>query len=215
MLAQFFLAGYVATVEQWKRFSDEWDTALKNGPKALAYIKMAEAESRKDQFIGWNEQDRDVKVTELADIIIGRSTMFGVSAILSWGSYQSVQSEYPAHYINPYALLFHSIIDTAVRRMISLSILDKIEFIFDEQGKDGIKASESYRLAKDELPEDIRNHVSGLPTHRSDRDLLPLQAADMAARQVRRCFYENEPHINDISQYVFRPLLQRLNLFRT
>ncbi len=207
----FVLAGYVSTVERWKSFSDDWDIALKSGIKPLEHFKAAEAESLRKQFHGWSEEDRDAKVAELADIVI-RHAMFGLSAILSWESYQSVQGEYPAHYINPYALLFHSIINSAVHRMNRLCIDDKIEFIFDDQGMDGVNAVRNYRLAKDELPQAIRDRVSGLPMHRHDKDLLPLQSADMAAWQVRRCFYENRHHINDISQYAFRPLLQRLNV---
>ncbi len=208
----FVLAGYVSTVERWKTFSDEWEMALKSGPKTLEYFKSTEAESRKrGQFDGWSTQERDAKLEELADVLI-RNAMFGISAVLSWESYTSVQSEYPAHYLNPYALLYHAAISITVRRMRRLQIEDKIEFVFDEQGRDGVRASESYRLAKDDLPKDIRKYVSGLPIHRADSDFPPLQAADMAAWQVRRCFYENEQHINDISQYKFRAMLEKLNV---
>jgi hypothetical protein len=55
----FVLAGYVSTVDNWKKFSNEWKAALKSGPRELDYFKMVEAHSLKEQFCGWTKYDRD------------------------------------------------------------------------------------------------------------------------------------------------------------
>ena len=49
------LAGFVADHEQWGKFSDEWDSALKE-PPGLGYFKMTEAANMGGEFAeenGW------------------------------------------------------------------------------------------------------------------------------------------------------------------
>ena len=52
----FVLAGYLATVEDWCGFADDWKALLHQGPKPLDYIKGYEAFGFNKQFIGWNTQ---------------------------------------------------------------------------------------------------------------------------------------------------------------
>src|ERR1700730_4068983 len=51
----FVLAGYLARVNNWPYFSDDWDKALRKAP-AIDYLKASEAFHRTDpksQFYGW------------------------------------------------------------------------------------------------------------------------------------------------------------------
>lgn len=206
----FVLAGYVSSVDRWKIFSDDWSVALRNGPKCLEYFKAAEAESLKEQFRGWNAPDRDAKTYELANIILNNA-WFGVSSILVWSAYEAIQQQYPQHRMNPYIILFYSVIRTVVQRLKQAQSTEKVEFIFDIQGKDGDLARRSYIEAFDYLPQDTRDYVASPPIYRSEKDFIPLQSADMVSWQVRRCFYENESIGGDnTDKWSFRPLLKQL-----
>ena len=54
----FVLAGYSATVPTWERFVDDWQVVIDATP-AIKYFKMAEAESLKGEFQGFDARDRD------------------------------------------------------------------------------------------------------------------------------------------------------------
>jgi hypothetical protein len=45
----FVLGGLIATVEQWKDFSIEWDSRLKTEP-TIRYLKMNEAQTMRGEF---------------------------------------------------------------------------------------------------------------------------------------------------------------------
>jgi hypothetical protein len=67
----FVLAGFVASAGRWATFSNEWQSAL-DEPPGLAYFKMSEAESLREEFSirkGWTEQKRDDRLITFARII--------------------------------------------------------------------------------------------------------------------------------------------------
>jgi hypothetical protein len=61
-----------------------------------------------------------------------------------------------------------------------------IEFIFDEQ--EGVQADIdfSFDVMKRSLPRGVQKLISGRPIYKSDKLVLPLQAADMLAWHLRR-----------------------------
>jgi hypothetical protein len=64
------LAGFVASVLEWIKFSDAWQAELDKSPK-LKYFKMTEAHSLRGQFdrnLGWTESERDKRVRKFARI---------------------------------------------------------------------------------------------------------------------------------------------------
>src|SRR3989304_2601382 len=52
----FMMGGWLANVETWERFSDDWHKELGKSP-AIAYFKHWEAKSLSDQFAGWSGTD--------------------------------------------------------------------------------------------------------------------------------------------------------------
>lgn len=206
----FVLAGHISPVERWKQFTDDWDAALKSGPKQLQYFKMSEANSLKFQFLGWDEEARDAKLKELAKIIKDH-VMFSIRAVLWRADLEYVQKQYAAYRIQPYELLFHHLMPRVVARVMGLGIEEKIDFVFDDQGDAGDQATASYRQAEEFIPQEMLEYVAGPPNHRCDRTFLPLQAADMLAWQVRRFCYENEHKGQAINEYVMRPTMKYLD----
>jgi hypothetical protein len=93
-----------------------------------------------------------------------------------------IVDEFKLSFNSPYLLCFFGII-------IRMSIykrqkLNNIEcdYIFDEQGLVGIFASEVFKLLKNES---LRQRLDSLPIFRDDKRVLPLQAADLYAWNVR------------------------------
>jgi hypothetical protein len=207
----FVLAGYVSTVNRWKDFSDAWDGALKSGPRPLPYFKMQHAAfSNKGVFKGWTKSERDKKIMELANIVKSYA-MFGVCAALWWDEFAAVQKKYPHYPINPYSLLFNYTMFLAITHVMHLKLEETIDFVFDEQGQDGRVAYQSYEFAKVTIPSGMLQYIAGPPSHKSDRIVLPLQAADMLAWQSRRFCAENEKHGKNFKDYKFHPAMKFLD----
>jgi hypothetical protein len=84
----FLLAGFVARGEQWLKFSEHWDEALK-GPPKLDYFKMWEAEALEEQFKGWTEEERDIRLSRLVGIIKDH-VLISVSSEVYHRDYQEI-----------------------------------------------------------------------------------------------------------------------------
>lgn len=188
----FTLAGFVASRDSWDKFTEEWDKALAGPPRPLKYFKMVEANSLKEQFLDWTEDERNLKLCELASII-RQYAQFAIRATLGWKDFKDVQAQY-AYPQEPYDALFQTIMALAVKGAMRLPMPDKVEFIFDEQGDAGKRARETFEMAKEFLPPELLEYVPYEPLHRSDREFIPLQAADMYAWQSRRFFADHEIH---------------------
>src|SRR5208282_1212025 len=64
----FSMGGWVASVEAWENFSDDWDRELHRAP-AIPYFKQKEANSKTEQFAGWAEADINLKTFRLAQVV--------------------------------------------------------------------------------------------------------------------------------------------------
>ena len=64
----FLMAGWVADVETWESFSDDWDSVLRR-PPAISYFKHHEAKAQSEQFEGFTPKQADRKILELALVI--------------------------------------------------------------------------------------------------------------------------------------------------
>ena len=64
----YVLAGFVATVEEWKAVATEWARILER--EGLRYFKMSEAMALDGQFRrGWTAPLRDKLIMELIDVV--------------------------------------------------------------------------------------------------------------------------------------------------
>ena len=57
----FVMAGFVAPAEEWAKFSDSWDAALRMAPR-IRILKTNHAMRLNGEFRGWTEQARDEKL---------------------------------------------------------------------------------------------------------------------------------------------------------
>lgn len=180
------LAGYIANADQWKAFSDEWDTELRSEPK-LAHLKMSQANVKDGPFRGWDTLAIERKVTRLAEII-NRHAIGGIAVIVSNEAYRKIAEGYlPSTMDHPYWLCYSKIVMETLEVYGREGNGEKINFVFDTQGEGyerrALLMHDNWREIFEASP---YGNLLGSLTFGNDLELMPLQAADMLAWHVRR-----------------------------
>jgi len=164
----FVLGGYVLPVEQWKPLSDAWAGELRRRP-SVEYFKMSDAEYGDGPFEGMPEEFRKLKVNELAGVI-GRFKPKPITAHLEWSDYASiVRGNVHLKIDNPYAILFYQILRTSYDWQIQLNRTSpevgfhRVDFVFDKQGKAGVRAFQWHDGLHDVLPEPYKSMLGSTP----------------------------------------------------
>jgi hypothetical protein len=177
------LAGFITTVEAWQRFSDSWRNALDKKPK-LKYLRMVEARRRKDQFNGFSEAQRDARMQEFYSVIEDAKPI-GIASMIRWEDFKEFSRWFESP-VSVYSVLYNNIMFNVLNVVRKRFRDQKVEIVFDDQGVTGTKAASINDWATLSLSSKYRNVLSGRPVHRSDKDVMPLQAADVLAWHLRR-----------------------------
>jgi hypothetical protein len=179
------LAGFVGRAEVWHEFSGRWKDALNEHPK-IDYFRMVEAHRRRDQFREHSEQQRDDRVAKLGGLIgDAKQHLHAVASVVWWEDF----AEFRQHFTNPiqaYIVLFQSTVLTVLDTVRLQYPGEQVELIFDDQGLLGSKAASINDWCNLSLSHRYRKLLAGRPVHRSDKVVIPLQAADFLAWHIRR-----------------------------
>lgn len=182
---RLFMAGYLNRADRWALFADAWDEELRAAP-SISYLKMVEANNLRGEFRGWSEEDKDEKLRGLARVI-RHFTPFSFQFSLDRQPFnQAIKPIAPRGLGNPHFLCVFGIASSVARCAHREGVKDPIKFIFDTQ--QGVSEDIQLLFADmlSDLPRGARKLISGLPQFEDDKDLLPLQAADMLAWHIRR-----------------------------
>lgn len=171
------LAGWVAPARNWADFSNDWDDVLRMSPR-IEYFKFSEAMGFNGEFNGISKESRDLKLKLLMQVI-EKHSLFGVSSIIFKDVFDAWFGDDQVHG-NPYFMLFYALVANVVRHAPA-DISEKIEFIFDNQPGQERIIRENWDSFINRIPEEYRGRIAGSPIFRDDRDILPLQAADLHA----------------------------------
>jgi hypothetical protein len=174
----FVLAGYVSDTNRWKRFSDQWQMALDIPPR-LEIVKIQHAFRPEEGWARLNKTQIDERLKRFASII-HKHVDFGVVVFSSWDDIRRVKRDlFGSERVKfPwYNMLFHGVMATVVAHLQVHKIKDKVDFIFDEQGILGKIANAQFDEIFKTLPVEMQQSIGGRPIHRSDKEILPLQAA--------------------------------------
>jgi hypothetical protein len=217
--------GLIGRAGQWAVFYDRWDQCLHTTPR-IDYFKMREAERRTGQFRGFTDEQRDQKLlalTRTLDQLEIEIIYAGLDVTIFAELLQPLNAK-PAD--KPYFYTFYSMIQSSLYELRERGERDRFEVIFDEQKSLGPRVKYWYPYVREALERSHPYAESMLPVEplfRSDRDVLPLQAADMVASVVRRLFLV-EPNefawvgsellkhvtVSAYSQFFGRPEIRRL-----
>jgi hypothetical protein len=196
----FILAGYLMEEPRWVDFASRWHAQLKRD-YPVDYSRMADAEEGTGPYSGMDSVFRKRKVRDLAEVIRDCHPT-ALACIMSWKDYMAhIKEQVDPRLDNPYSVLFFKIMamsaelqkrfnegipeEIKVRHGIAIKPVD---FIFDDQGPAGLKCLQWYAALRERVSEPDRTIIANTPQFKDDRDLNPLQAADMLAWHVRRSF---------------------------
>jgi hypothetical protein len=215
----FVLSGYLATAEEWAAFSEEWGAELAVEP-SIKYFKMKEAASGRGQFEGHKRELIDFRISKLVSII-ERHEIRGITVALDSDAFTEVMLPYftpltlPGDAVkmltNPYFHCFYQLIVVLLTAQQQTGVIEPIDFIFDNQGKEGREIREHwYVLRNMPSPNDgeLREMLVGEPTFDDDKRMMPLQAADLSAWQYRN--FMNALADSQDEHFAPNPIMARL-----
>jgi hypothetical protein len=192
----FILAGYIASAENWERFSNEWEKTLKpEDGMNLGVLKMADVyrnRVRGSRYYGWADDQRDQRLKSLIKVINSHA-LHGIVSIVPYKTYDAfIKGKFnPPSLDRACFLSFFGIMTRLLAVAQQLKLDDRIDFIFDSQDSENkpLLMAEYDRFISLAPPE-IRALSGGYPEFKRDEDSLPLQAADMLAWHVRRYYFD-------------------------
>jgi Protein of unknown function (DUF3800) len=170
------MAGLIADVESWARFSDDWQECLDMRPR-LPFFHMAEmfADSWGDESKRRVARFQKIMATHAKGAVIVSIPLDDYRCIFGG---QDVWK-------NPYLFLFFIFIRGYKRFSEEIGLDRTIDFVFDMQTGAMARVAEAWDFWKTEAPQ-LLQFTGGLPSFQDDKIVLPLQAADMLAWWIRR-----------------------------
>jgi hypothetical protein len=197
---RLFLAGYINTADRWIRFSDAWAEELRQTP-SIGYLKMSEANGFGGEFRGWDKTDRDEKIKGLARVIRHFEPR-SIHASVSRSEFMATVAPVAPHgFGTPYSLCFQAMMLPLAIRQSKERFKVSIDFIFDNQEGLGTQAAFFYGKIRETQPKHIREVMCASPIFRDEKDVLPLQAADMLAWHIRRR-HETDPMLFQVPDFL-------------
>jgi hypothetical protein len=186
----FVQAGCIAPTVKWAAFSEAWRAVLEIPPR-LEYFKMKEAWALRGQFEGWSAARRNERLVELYNVAQEyTSGEFIVS--FNPAALKRAYKIWPKEFSHPYYFSVPLLMTELARNMEKLKLeRQPIEFIYDSQlhEKDKLIAAWEWGSARaNPDPPDLLDILRNPPTFRDDKEVLPLQAADLLAWWVRGRF---------------------------
>lgn len=180
-------AGWVAPDEVWETFCDDWVAALAK-PPSVTHFRMVDLHHRQGPFSGWSKAQRNSKLSLLAGVVADHN-LTGIAIVMQHADHQAaIRGKISTLHDNPYALMLFSSVKEVVLHPMFADKAEQFQFVFDNDLHNKNVLSEVYDSVLPFLPSAISSRLSGRPTHRDDKTEPPLQAADMLAWHIRRCW---------------------------
>jgi hypothetical protein len=212
----FILAGWVAPAPAWESFTDDWRSALMLSPQ-IAYVKSKEVYGTRGEFLGWGKMELSGRLAIFGNIVRKHVIAGGGAAVRKQDYEDIIRGNINKRFDSPYFVCFVSVVTILVKHLDALGFTDKMDFVFDE---DTIKRKVGPLFdGFKEWPWEFSDRLGSLD-YRSDKEVPPLQAADLVAglarRQLRKLASSETreltigPHPNVHIQIVGRPELQKM-----
>lgn len=185
----------MADVKTWERFTEDWNKTLAKNP-AIKYFKHSEAKTQTGQFNGISPKAADLKIFTLAEVIDQhidpKNQHYGILTGMKPEVLKILLKRTPASarqirsvlkITTPYDFCFHSVIGLILARQ-SFTVQSKqvVDFILDSNSSFG-DCAKMYREFKTKMPSEMVA-IAGSISDGNDKELAPLQAADLLVGQV-------------------------------
>jgi hypothetical protein len=190
----FVMAGYVAPVENWLLFNHAWQAVLNIPPKVEYFHTVdAMAKTPTGSFDGWTREECDARIYQLLGVIHSYG-LIRVRVSIPHGYYSDAfHGKVGKRFNHPSFLPTYSVIMVTARALAHNGVTEKTEFVFDcenpREERFLMKGWEAYWQAMDMFPDEyapMKTLLGRKPEFKSDREILPLQAADLFAWFARQ-----------------------------
>ena len=180
----FVFSALIGSVGSWVRITDEWDACLRESP-SVRHFKMDEAFGLDNEFYQFTQAERDNKLRRLCSIINTQElTQLCATMVLSdFGKHFQPYVGRPAS--EPYFFPFQMVNAGLGTHVGMMGLNQPCEVFFDENKIFGPRAKAWYPVIKENFPAEIKRVMPVEPFFRSDKDVLPLQCADLTAWMMR------------------------------
>ena len=189
------VGGWVATGDRWAEFEPQWHTFLVDcfGPDGGRW-HHTDFHSHRKNYEAWDNQKRERARTELCRII-GALKPIGIGASLRKSDYNELwqtgrwkSTDRWSTGGDPYALCMDECLEVLVHRIHQHPRDDGVQIIVDTDEKKGLsrRISDWHKkyLSSNDHARDPGRKIDF--DHGSDRDHLPLQAADVLVNETNR-----------------------------
>lgn len=203
----YVVGGFLAPIGVWETFVPDWYGVLKESPR-LGYYTTNDALGLKGPFAGWGEAARNTRMAKLASVIPSEDC-WGVAAHLRVSDFNDIFKEAFPEWGNPYYLCADYLVLEVCKFLLFERVVDKVDFIFDRQGKVGKHYRLHYDIAIKPMALGVLPFL-GECRHEDKQNFLPLQAADMNAAWVRRregtiqLWTTADPYLRNLQQFDFK-----------
>jgi hypothetical protein len=186
----FVLGGYLADIETWLKFNDDWQRALDATP-TIKVFKMNHALKKQGEFFHMSKERRFQKIATMRQALEAHvNAEFSIAFRVD--QYQAAYAHYPKAHQNPYYFGIAALMGQIARNLENFGFSRQpVDFIFDRSDMEMDKVLAAWKWATETAkpdPDDLLEIMKNPPSFRSDTDALPLQAADMQAVWVRSTF---------------------------
>ena len=173
------LAGYLASFEQWEKFSVDWQHLL-DGPPRWERFKMVEIASTADA-------GRRERAAAFYRVVEKYAAAFVAVAVelrpLAQAAREAGIPE--GKLTNSYLFAHRAIMDATLQYQRDMGINEPVDFIFDRLGANERFIREGWEMFASTRPPELKDLVGRPPRFETDDEFLPLQAADMLAWHAR------------------------------
>jgi hypothetical protein len=205
--AQFIMAGFLTTVEKWLHFNHAWQAALDQPPK-LEYLKTRAAMARipYGPFRGWGREQCEERIDRLVSVIEDHS-LIRIRIAVPRKHYDCIfrgkiapSMDYP-HFLPTYSVIMET------NRFLSFGgIREKVNFVFDEESpREQRPIHSAWEFYARFAPTHARPLIGNPPDFGDDKEVLPLQAADLYAWHARQ-YGESRARGNEYDHPVWHTL---------
>jgi len=182
---RLFIAGYLNRADRWTHFCDAWNKELSAAPD-IQYLKMAEANHLSGQFTGWTIKARQEKLLGFVRVIQHFKPQSFEFSVSRDHYFKLVKPNAPRGISNPHFPCVLSVVMGLAQFCAENKHPTPVEFIFDKQDEVEAEFRLFFSHMIKDLPVKARRLISGAPRFECDREIVPLQAADMLAWHLRR-----------------------------